>query len=552
MHQCSQSCFASPNTIQHMGSTVRSLHRTEPLILERLMKLVTKKIHAEAGAEFKQTHEQPSAGLWVLLLGKQAAPNGTSIIGAAGRLSLPCNIESPKLLQTMRGHTRQVPNGVAFFNDSRRVVTSSADKTVRIWDVQKGTLVGKPFEGHQGGVWSVAVSPDDGRIASGGEDKIIIIWDVENKQKDAETGAVLAILEGHRNWVYSVAFSPDGLKLASGSLDYTIRVWRTDTVELLFEINARDWVRSIVWSPDGQQLISALYDRIINFWDTTTGHQIGQPCTGHTDWIYSLVISFDGSFIATASCGGTVRLWSTKTRQQIEEVLEHSNEIWGLAISPNGALLASGGWNQEVYLWGASSCRAIIAPHRCHRVKFTTTYSHDFRNKASPDHHDTNTTSSDTHAGPDSFSVHSLFDVGFFQLICACNVQIHPRLKKGMTKRETKTRNAKRVHFLTSLVALLITPSPDIFTVAPEFEYTGWASSCSMITSISRRLEMSLEAIFLLAFLTCDVLFDRRLLIIGSAALNTWGMMRLMISNLTFELVVKLRHATCAQIAGRR
>jgi len=73
-----------------------------------------------------------------------------------------------------------------------------------------------------------------------------------------------------------------------------------------------------------------------------------------------------------------------------------------------------------------------------------------------------------------------------------------------------------------------------------------------MVTSISRRLEMSFEAIFLPAFLACDVLFDRRLLIIGSAALNTWGMMRLMISNLTFELVVNLCHATCAQIAGRR
>ncbi|OJA16037.1 hypothetical protein AZE42_04291 [Rhizopogon vesiculosus] len=297
----------------------------------------------------------------------------------------------------MRGHTRQV-NGVAFFNDSRRVVTSSADRTVRIWDVQKGSLVGKPFEGHQGGVWAVAVSPDDRRIVGGGEDKIIIIWDIQSKQIglasgsrdftvvvwDAEKGTVLAILEGYCNWVYIVAFSPDELKLASESLDYTIRVWRTDTVELLFEINARDWVPSVVWSPDGQQLISASYDRIINFWGTTTGHQIDQPCTGHTDWIYSLVISFNDSFIATASCGGTARLWSTETRQQIEEVLEHS---W--------LQRDSGQIHDDVQL------------------------SHDFHNKASPDHYDMNT-SSDTYTGPDSFSAHSLFDVGFFQLIYQC------------------------------------------------------------------------------------------------------------------------------------
>jgi WD40 repeat protein len=46
----------------------------------------------------------------------------------------------------MRGHTDGV-NGVAFFNDGHRVVTGSQDKTLRIWNVQKGTLLGEPLAG---------------------------------------------------------------------------------------------------------------------------------------------------------------------------------------------------------------------------------------------------------------------------------------------------------------------------------------------------------------------------------------------------------------------
>ncbi|KAG2151487.1 hypothetical protein DEU56DRAFT_553851 [Suillus clintonianus] len=289
--------------------------------------------------------------------------------------------------QTMRGHKGQV-NAVAFFKDSRRMVTGSVDSTLRIWDVRNGAF-GEPFEGNHC-VLSVAVSPNERRFASSGVfDDAIIIWDVESKQKvfcplvkplrylvyslcfspngkilasgsddktvvlwDAETGAVLTTLHGHRDSVFSVAFSPDGLKLASGSRDHSIRVWQTDNAELLLDINAHEnHVRSVVWSPDGQQLVSASSDRTVKFWNSTNGDQIGRPCTGHTDSIHSLAISSDGSFIATASQDKTVRLWSTKTRQQIGQVLGHPTEVCCVAISSTGELLVSGGEDGNARLW---------------------------------------------------------------------------------------------------------------------------------------------------------------------------------------------------------
>ena len=231
---------------------------------------------------------------------------------------------------------------VAFFQDSRRVVTGSKDHTLRIWDVERKQNVFGPLVKHTDLIRSVCFSPDGKRVASGSYDETVVVW-------SAETGAVVATLKGHRSLVLTVAFSPDGVKVASGSWDRTIRVWGIDNAELLFEIDAhQDWVRSVVWLPGGQQLVSASDDKTVKFWDASTGHQIGQPCIGPTRAVESLAIPSDGSFIATASRDGTVRLLSTNTRQEIGQVDKLTQCI---AISPNGTLLVCSSDPEGVRLW---------------------------------------------------------------------------------------------------------------------------------------------------------------------------------------------------------
>ncbi|KAG1821967.1 WD40-repeat-containing domain protein [Suillus subaureus] len=284
-----------------------------------------------------------------------------------GKRATPAQTTQPTPTQMMRVHTKAV-SAVAFFKDSRRIVTASKDKTLRIWDVEKRVLVEGPFEGHSDCVYSVAISPDDRRIASGGEDKAMIIWDVDTKQM------VFKPQEKRRGWVRSVCFSPDGKRLASGSHDErviiwdtetgavlktpsgslcSIRVWHTDNAELLLDISidAHHLVKIVVWTPDGQQLVSASDDKTIKFWDSSDGTQIGQPCTGHTDKICSLAISSDGCFIATGSFDKTVRLWNTKSHQQIGQALEHTAWVLCIAISPSGELLASGDNAGNLQLW---------------------------------------------------------------------------------------------------------------------------------------------------------------------------------------------------------
>jgi hypothetical protein len=75
---------------------------------------------------------------------------------------------------------------------------------------------------HEGAVNSAAFSLDGSRIVTTSEDKTARIW-------DAATGKELAVLRGHEGQVNSAAFSPDGSRIVTTSTDATARIWDAAT-----------------------------------------------------------------------------------------------------------------------------------------------------------------------------------------------------------------------------------------------------------------------------------------------------------------------------------
>jgi WD40 repeat protein len=62
-----------------------------------------------------------------------------------------------------------------------KVVSTPYDKTVRIWDLEKGEQENS-FEGHGSRTVGLAVSMDGRRIVSGAKNGKIIIWDADTKE----------------------------------------------------------------------------------------------------------------------------------------------------------------------------------------------------------------------------------------------------------------------------------------------------------------------------------------------------------------------------------
>ncbi len=82
-----------------------------------------------------------------------------------------------------------------FLVDGNYCLTCGSNKSVRLWNPYRGTLV-KEYSGHGYEVLGADASFDSANLCSGGMDKCVIYWDVAQ-------GKVLRKLRGHAGEIIS-------------------------------------------------------------------------------------------------------------------------------------------------------------------------------------------------------------------------------------------------------------------------------------------------------------------------------------------------------------
>ena len=152
------------------------------------------------------------------------------------------------------------------------------------------------LQGHTAPVYSIAFTPDSRRLLSGSEDRTLRVWDVES-------GYCVSIIQGYAGALYDVAWSPDGQQLASVGSRYAgdaLGCGRQRRCPERCMAIVGSWM-GVGWSPDGQLLASAGWDNAIRLWNPVTGactHILRDPDYS-TRQFYSVAWSPDGHLLAS-------------------------------------------------------------------------------------------------------------------------------------------------------------------------------------------------------------------------------------------------------------
>jgi WD40 repeat protein len=108
-------------------------------------------------------------------------------------------------------------NSAVFSPDGKTVLTTSDDKTARLWEAASGKEIAV-LRVHEGDVNSAVFSPD-GKTVLTTSSNTTGLW-------EAASGKEIAVLRVHEGDVNSAVFSPDGKTVLTASHDQTARLWR--------------------------------------------------------------------------------------------------------------------------------------------------------------------------------------------------------------------------------------------------------------------------------------------------------------------------------------
>ncbi|XP_073780441.1 autophagy-related protein 16 isoform X2 [Danio rerio] len=268
-----------------------------------------------------------------------------------------------KAISSLDAHDLGI-NAVRFSTSTNLLATGGTDRVIKLWDIEAGTLQYRgTLDGSNEGITSIEFDPtvtltghsrkvtaarfkySQRQVVTGSADRTVKIWDLQR----AACIQTIEVLSFCSDVVCSEYL------IISSHYDKKIRFWDSRAATCTQEVPLQGRVTSLDLCPNHRQLLSCSRDNILQLVDLrksndrvafrAEGFKCGSDST-------KAIFSPDGSFLAAGSADGAVYIWNVNTGNLEKHLPDmHSAPISALAWSLSGEYVVSVDKSRRAVLW---------------------------------------------------------------------------------------------------------------------------------------------------------------------------------------------------------
>ena len=222
------------------------------------------------------------------------------------------------------------------------------------------------LDGHKNCVTTVVFTSDGSKIVSGSADHTIKLW-------DGITGEYLSPLESHTNCITSIAISAGDKYIVSSSSDHTIKIWDIETKRVLHEkrfergqINSVTCINDPIGVVYNENKSIGLWRYESNYTEMLYDHNAIVKCCKYAD-----------GYVASGSDDGEIKVWKSSTRSLYSVFAPDSPPVVSIALCNFKMIAAFENCSIRVWRLNEKSCSVTGKISNCDVKINCITFTHD-------------------------------------------------------------------------------------------------------------------------------------------------------------------------------